>query len=227
MKIHISFLFRVVVTSLIVFTTTITLFTTFGNRLKNHYLSIACLQAEKVNSLVSLNSVSSLLKERYSQVQFLLDEEDVIFNTGELNTLLKDSVNLIYQEIKKVEDGNSDIFQSKYGKGIIYEIPFSLFSDNVLYSSLGPKIPVKFFIVGDIKGSISYDIEEFGINNALININLLIEMSSRVTVPLTSDIVLSKTSIPIYSKLFTGEIPSLYYPSIQGVNDYYSTEIKL
>ena len=227
MKVHISFLFRIVVTSFVVLFTTVSLFNSFGQRLKKHYLSVACLQAEKVSSLVSLNSVSSLLKERFSQVQFLLDEDDIVFNTGELNALLKDSVNLIYQEIKEVENGTSDIFVSEYGKGIIYEIPFSLFSDNVLYSSLGPKIPVKFFIVGDVKGSISYSIEEFGINNALININLLIEMSSRVTVPLTSDIVKSETLIPIYSKLFTGEIPSLYYPSIQGVNSYYSSEIKL
>lgn len=227
MKIHISFLCRVVTTLIIVLVTTVTLFNSFGSRLKEHYLAVACLQAEKVSSLVSLNSVSSLLKERYSQVQFMYDEEDVVFNTGELNLLLKDSVNLIHQEIKNVEKGESDLFVSEYGKGIIYEIPFSLFSDNVLYSSVGPKIPVKFFLVGDIKGSISYDIEEFGINNALININLLIEISSRVTVPLTSDIVKCQTSIPIYSKLFTGEIPSLLYPSIQGVNDYYSTEIKI
>ena len=227
MKIHISFLCRVVTTLIIVLVTTVTLFNSFGSRLKEHYLAVACLQAEKVSSLVSLNSVSSLLKERYSQVQFMYDEEDVVFNTGELNLLLKDSVNLIHQEIKNVEKGESDLFVSEYGKGIIYEIPFSLFSDNVLYSSVGPKIPVKFFLVGDIKGSISYDIEEFGINNALININLLIEISSRVTVPLTSDIVKCQTSIPIYSKLFTGEIPSLFYPSIQGVNDYYSTEIKI
>lgn len=227
MKIRISFLFRVVSTTIITLITTTSLFATFGNRLKNHYLSIACLQTEKVNSLVSLNSVSSLLKERYSQVQFISNNEDVVFNTSELNYFLKESVNLVYQEIKCVENGTSEIFVSEYGKGIIYEIPFSLFADNVLYSSIGPKIPVKFSIVGDVKGSINYDIEEFGINNALININLLIEMSSRVIVPLTSDIIKTSTSIPIFSKLFTGEIPNLWYSKIDGVNEYYSTEIKI
>lgn len=227
MKIHISFLCRIVTTLIIVFLLTISLFSSFGTRLKNHYLDIASLQADKVSSLVCLNSISSLIKDKYSQVQFINNDKDVIFNTNELNTLLKDSVNLVYQEIKNVENGNSNIFISEYGNGIIYEIPFNLFSDNVLYSSFGPRIPVKFSIIGDVKGDINFEINEFGINNALININLLIEISSRVTVPLTSEIVKTKTLIPVYTKIFTGDIPNILYPSIQNVSSVYSTELKI
>ena len=224
MKIHISFLCRIVTTLLLVSILTINFFSFFGNRLKSHYLSVASLQADKVASLISLNSVSSLMKNNYSQVSFIIDTNDLVFDTNKLNDLLKDSVNLVYQEIKKVEEGTSSYFEWKYGKGIIYEIPFHLFSDNVLYSGFGSKIPVKFSVIGDIKGKISSEIEEFGLNNALINLNLVLDISSRVNVPLSSEIVLTKVSIPLYSKIFTGEIPNILP---LPVNEYYSSEVKL
>ena len=224
MKIHISFLCRIVTTLLLVSILTINFFSFFGNRLKCHYLSVASLQADKVASLISLNSVSSLMKNNYSQVSFIIDTNDLVFDTNKLNDLLKDSVNLVYQEIKKVEEGTSSYFEGKYGKGIIYEIPFHLFSDNVLYSGFGSKIPVKFSVIGDIKGKISSEIEEFGLNNALINLNLVLDISSRVNVPLSSEIVLTKVSIPLYSKIFTGEIPNILP---LPVNEYYSSEVKL
>ena len=132
MKIHISFLCRIVTTLLLVSILTINFFSFFGNRLKSHYLSVASLQADKVASLISLNSVSSLMKNNYNQVSFIIDTNDLVFDTNKLNDLLKDSVNLVYQEIKKVEEGTSSYFEGKYGKGIIYEIPFHLFSDNVI-----------------------------------------------------------------------------------------------
>ncbi len=224
MKIHISFLCRIVTTLLLVSILTINFFSFFGNRLKSHYLSVASLQADKVASLISLNSVSSLMKNNYSQVSFIIDTNDLVFDTNKLNDLLKDSVNLVYQEIKKVEEGTSSYFEGKYGKGIIYEIPFHLFFDNVLYSGFGSKIPVKFSVIGDIKGKISSEIEEFGLNNALINLNLVLDISSRVNVPLSSEIVLTKVSIPLYSKIFTGEIPNILP---LPVNEYYSSEVKL
>lgn len=227
MKIRISFLCRSVSTLILVSGLTITFFSAFGNKLKSHYLAIASLQADKVASLVCFNSISSLIDEKYSQVEFISQDKEILFNTGQMNNFMKDSVNLIYQEIKNVEKGESNYFVSEYGNGIIYEIPFHLFSDNVLYSSFGAKIPVKFSIVSDVKGKMVYQVEEFGINNALININLQISFSSRVTVPLTSELVTTDLEIPIYSKIYNGEIPHYFYPGLESVQEVYSTEIQL
>ena len=79
MKIHISFLCRVVTTLIIVICSTISLFCLFGNRLKNHYLNVASLQSNKIASLICLNSVSTLQEEKYSQVEFINNDE---FNTN-------------------------------------------------------------------------------------------------------------------------------------------------
>lgn len=219
---HISFLFRTTFTLIVVLFTTAYFVFFSGKNLKNHYLAIAENQADKISSIVVLNSVSSLIKESYSQVSFLIDDEDIVFNTGELNALLKDAVNLSYKSLKEVENGTSELLQNEYGKGIIYEIPFNLFFDNVILATFGPKIPVRFNVIGDIKGSLSSEINNFGINNALINIILDISISSRISIPLTSKIVTNNIKMPVFSKVFTGEVPSLLYGNIEGVNAYYS-----
>lgn len=227
MKPHISFLCRIVTTSILISVCTGTMIGFFGNRLKSHYMAVADTQADKVASLVTLNTVASLLKDSYSQVPFLYDDDDVLFNTGQLNALLRDSVNEVYREIRKIEEGTSDIFEGKYGKGIIYEIPFHLFSDNVLFSTFGPKIPVRFSLLGDVKGQILSTVEEFGINNALITLNLVMDVSSRVSVPMTSSLIKTQISVPVYSRLFTGKIPTVFYGPIQGVDSIYSSEVAI
>ena len=224
---HISFLFRITTTLIMVIFITSFMVSSASKRLSNHYLAIASTQADKVASLITLNSVSSLIKETYSQVSFIYKEDNLVFNSGELNYFLKDSIDSIYQEIRKVEEGTSDLFTTKMGKGIIYEVPFNLAFDNVLLSSFGPKIPVRYALVGDVKGEILSEIEEFGLNNAVINIVLETTISSRVSIPLISKLVTSKIKTIIYSEVFKGEVPSLMYGSIQGVNEYYSSEVRI
>ena len=97
-KIHISFLFRFVFTFFLVFILVISFIRIFSNKLNNHYLGVAELQSEKVASIITLNTVSRLLQDKYSEVSFIIDNEDV-FNVREINNLLKDSVNVIYDEL--------------------------------------------------------------------------------------------------------------------------------
>ena len=198
----------------------------FSSKLYNHYLGVAELQNEKVASLITLNTVSQLLEDKYSEVSFIMDQEDA-FNVREINNLLKDSVNVIYNELKKVEEGTSTIFECKYGKGIIYEIPFYLFSDSVILAAIGPKIPVKFSLISDVSVSVNSQIEEFGLNNALININVKVDFVSRVYVPLQSKLVETSISTPLYSKIIEGDVPSIYPGLINGVDKVYSSEVQI
>lgn len=199
----------------------------FGKRLKEYYLGVGEVQVERINSLVTMNTISTILKESYSQVSFIIEDNNLSFNTGELNLILKDSVNRIYEELKKIESGESMIYKNEYGKGIIYEIPFHMFSNNVLVSSYGPKIPIKYQVIGDVKGEIISQIESFGINNAVVNLLLSITISSRIAVPLQSKIISSKINLPIYSRIFEGEVPHWGYSNIESVDEQYSEGIKI
>ena len=55
-------------------------------------------------------------------------------------------------------------------KGIITYIPFGMVTGSSLLYNLGPKIPVKLSLVGDVVTGFSTDVTEYGINNALIKL---------------------------------------------------------
>lgn len=198
----------------------------FSDKLYKHYLGIAELQSNKVASLITLNTVSTLLAEKYSEVSFILDDDE-LFNVREINNLLADSVNTIYSELKKVEEGTSSLFENKYGKGIIYEVPFYLFSNSVILASIGPKIPIRFSLISDVNVNVGSSIEEFGLNNALVSINVKVNFISRIYVPLQSKIIDTTISVPLYSKIIEGDVPSFYPGLIDGVNKIYSSEVKI
>lgn len=224
---HISFLFRIVTTLITVIAITSVMTSYAGRKLSDYFLSIGETQTNKVTYLVTLNSVSNLIKESYSQVDFIIDESDVVFNSGELNMLLKDSVNLIYHEMKNVEYGKCRYLDNQYGNGIIYEMPLNMIFGNSLLNNFGPRLPVKYSLIGDIKGEIASEVEEFGINNAIVNIVLEITILSRVSIPLISNMITSKIKIPVFSKMHVGKIPNVFYGPIEGVNAFYSQEVEV
>ena len=68
-------------------------------------------------------------------------------------------------------------------KGIIYEIPMGLVSSNVFLSNLGPKVPLKLFLVGDVTSNITSKVTEYGINNALLEIGVNVEVTTKINLP--------------------------------------------
>ena len=75
--------------------------------------------------------------------------------------------------------------------------------------------------------NIVYSIEEFGLNNALVSINVKVNFISRIYVPLQSKIIDTTISVPLYSKIIEGDVPSFYPGLIDGVNKIYSSEVKI
>ena len=91
------------------------------------------------------------------------------------------------------------------------EIPFSLIFDNVLLSSLGPEIPVRLKLLSDAKVNINSKISSFGINNALVELLLKFEFEVLVYIPLITKSEKIEISIPIYTSLIEGDVPSIAF----------------
>lgn len=101
-------------------------------------------------------------------------------------------------------------------KGIIYEIPSGIIFKNSLLSNLGPKIPVKINLNGDVTTNVITKVESYGINNALIKISINIKVYMQVIIPFTSKEIIVSTDIPVVMKLVEGSVPSYYYPEISS-----------
>ena len=97
---------------------------------------------------------------------------------------------------------------------MVYEIPLSRFTNNIFIGNIGPKIPVKFNIVGDAHSNIKTNVKEYGINNALVEIIVNISVTERVIMPFISKKVDISVDVPISIKLVKGEIPIYYGAAI-------------
>ncbi len=123
--------------------------------------------------------------------------------------------------LKKLEDGdiqsigikNTVTFASKdkLKKGIIYEIPSGLVFNNVIMTNIGPKIPVRLSLLGDVSTNFKTDVTNYGINNALIKLVITVEIKEQVILPFTSKQISVKTEVPLALKLMQGDIPHYYF----------------
>ena len=59
-----------------------------------------------------------------------------------------------------------------------------IISDNgVLFSSIGPKIPIKISFYEHVLGTVETSISEYGINNALLKVTLTIDLEQKLILP--------------------------------------------
>ena len=95
-------------------------------------------------------------------------------------------------------------------EGYILEVPLGYVTNSPLLLNLGPKIPVKITTTDVAVGSVNTSIREFGINNALVEIYINIEIETNAILPLKTGTTKEKYSILVASKIINGKIPSFY-----------------
>lgn len=199
-------------------------------------LSYAESKATKIATLLITQAVND-------KVFHTMDVEDIVFTSkGEsglikevdvnpitVNKLLNMITNYVQEYIEKVENGDIDslgvsdtIFSDydihKLKQGIIYEIPSGVVFNNSLLSNLGPKIPVRINLVGDVTSDIDTKISNYGINNVFLEIIVHVEVSMEVILPFASKPTSAQTNIPLVMKIIGGEVPNFYYPGLDTSN---------
>ena len=93
--------------------------------------------------------------------------------------------------------------------------------NNSFLANLGPKIPIRFNLVGKIKANLKSTITDYGINNALIETVLHLTLTLKVILPITSEEISVESNVPISMKIISGEVPEYY------LNGYNQTSLIL
>lgn len=159
------------------------------------------------------------------------DIQAIDFDTGNVNQLLNDiSQNILkyFRLIEKGETENLDFVKRvlpgshKIEDGIIMEIPTGLITGNSLLSNIGPKIPVKISMIGDLDSNISTSVDKYGINNAIITINVNIDVSQQVILPTYTKKITISNQIPIAMKIIQGVVPNYYLDGLNANSNLYS-----
>ena len=119
------------------------------------------------------------------------------FDTKKTSKALSTMTSLVELNLRAVEEGKIDMLElpenslSNYNmellsKKIICEIPFGLTTGSSLLSNIGPKIPVKISLIGDVSTNFSTEVVEYGINNALLKVLVNISVTTRVILPIST-----------------------------------------
>ncbi|MDD2203023.1 MAG: sporulation protein YunB [Bacilli bacterium] len=170
---------------------------------------------KQITNEIDIDKLFSTIKNNNGEIQ------TVDFNPTIVNKVLNMTTNAVHSSLKAVEEGKIDMIEipegiiveydkEKIKKGIIFEIPLGAISGNAFIANLGPKIPVKLNLIGSVNSNINTRISEYGINNALIEVYIKIEVTEKINLPLSSKDMVVSSDIPIAMKIVQGKIPEYY-----------------
>ncbi|MGM9876880.1 MAG: sporulation protein YunB [Bacilli bacterium] len=189
--------------------------------------SYAEAETKKLTILIINKAVTKQLYnmdvEELFKVTYNKDGEIILidFDTKKTSKILSNMTSLVELNMRAVEEGKIDMLElpenslSNYNmdllsKKIICEIPFGLVTGSNLLANVGPKIPVKISLVGDVSTNFSTEVVEYGINNALLKVMINIKVTTKVILPISSEELTIDANIPIGMKVIQGKIPNYY-----------------
>ncbi|MFC0270910.1 sporulation protein YunB [Metabacillus herbersteinensis] len=198
-------------------------------------MSIAELEATSIATLIIQEAVEGELFTDEEAASLYIEDKDndgninsTRYNTRVVNKALRRVTDNITKKLEEVEMGNFNTSDPgepkkdiKENSGIIYDIPLGRATGNALLSTLGPKIPIRFYLIGDVHTDPKYKITEYGINNAIYEISIYTEVTVQIILPFATERATIHNTIPVIKDNIRGDVP-LYFnesndssPSIQ------------
>ncbi len=199
----------------------------YSNKSKDVLMAYAESETRKLTILVINKAITKQMSDSWANDIFDVvynDKGEIIlidFNSQNTAKILSTMTSLIELNLRAIEEGKIDMLElpnnslESYDmdlleKGIITYIPFGIATGSSLLYNLGPKIPVKLSLLGDVITGFSTDVTEYGINNALIKLMIDVKVDTRIILPIISEEITINANIPIAMKVVQGKIPDYY-----------------
>lgn len=147
--------------------------------------------------IINLLDGKSLLNEVYDETGKV---SYAYLDVQILNYLRSNIAEYIVMCITEINDG--DEFKS-------IELPLGYFFGRNYFLSNGIKVPIELEVIGYQDVFIEKNIETIGLNTTILEINLVVELNIRSVIPFQTDVINSKTSVPLALEILNNDIP--YY----------------
>lgn len=169
----------------------------------------------KLNDYIDFLVKDEIYKKVIKSNNFITNEEvnDILYidkNKSNEIVYLDYDIDKTYKLLNKYIDS----LKKDNSKSKILTVPFFIASDNIIISSLGPKVKFKYEIIDNVKGKIKTKVTDFGVNNALVEIYFELEIGYLVVIPMNKKESVLKTEILISSKIINGKVPTFYGKNI-------------
>ncbi len=235
---------KLIITLVIVFTVVFFLLNIISNRITPILLETAELEIGKFSTIVINKAIAQVLEDKINTEELfntvVSDDgkiQTVDFNPIIVNQVLNVATSVVQNHLKLLEEGNLDavgIYDlelpeervEKLKKGIIATIPIGVITKNALLSNIGPSIPIRLHYIGDVNSNITTKITQYGINNALVEIGVKLQMTAQIILPFITDKMVLECDIPIAIKMLQGTVPNYYGNGLVKDSSLYSIPLE-
>lgn len=193
------------------------------NPILSRYVNI---EANRFANNVVNSTVNEIIVQNYDDDLFEMKQnskgeiEMLDYNTKKVNKLLLEITNKIQRKLTDLEEGKiaeleiSNNFKlkdfTKIKDGVLCEVPIGVLNGNTLFANFGPNIPIKMSFIGQVQSNLETKINSYGINNIVIETNVVVEVEEQITMPTTSEKSLLKIKAPLTIKIVKGTVPDYY-----------------
>jgi len=184
-------------------------------------MDIAKLEASSVATTIIHEAVKEET-EKDQENLVIIDKDNngntntIRFNSAVVRAELDRITDNITRKLTEIEKGNfhtTDNQEMELDDGIVYSIPLGQITDNAILSTIGPDIPVRFYLIGDVHTDIKRTLKEYGINSAVHEISVIVEVTVQVVIPFSTKPVTITNTIPIVDIAAHGDVPQYYNES--------------
>ncbi|ANB60011.1 sporulation protein YunB [Anoxybacteroides amylolyticum] len=188
-------------------------------------MRLAEKETKRIANMVIDSAINELITEEGLDVKDLITVQQdkdghissIDFNGAVVSRILGKTTTRVQKKMKMASQGNlheleipnTEVNGGK-NDGIIYYIPVGQATNNVLLGNLGPRVPVRFYAVGNVMSNVRKTIEPFGINNALVEIDIHIEVTVQVVMPFATKPTTVSKNIPVAMRIIQGQVPNFY-----------------
>lgn len=159
----------------------------------------------------------------------LNSKEEIIFIETDYNEayrIMKEVVSKIQNNLLRLERGEIEEFSNNrelhsYNNNLYLLIPLGYSLPGVLFSSIGPKIPIMISMYEHVLGNVETEVVDYGINNALLNVTLTITLEQKIIMPYKEEKITRDYKMVLGSKVINGKVPSIYNGSYKNMSSIF------
>ena len=211
------------------FLVTIALFLYYVNsRLTPIYLEYAEVETERIAAYVITQAIKSRSTDIYDVNEIIEnvpnDSPGMVTNTlnaeiinrtrAELHSLVEAHLDMAakgnLEMLPLSENIEYDPEAMEANGGIVFFVPMGQAANLPMIGNFGPKIPIRFHVIGEAQTTVETGITEFGINNAMVEVNILVTVNVQIIVPLATRRSVVEQRIPVAIGLIQSPIPQIY-----------------
>lgn len=191
-------------------------FSYFSKHLLPKIQQISAIEAENYTYKVLYNIVNDCVK-KVDKTNFL------VFKNNQQGELVLSEYNMdeIYNLINLINE------KAINNKSYVFFIPGGLVSKNFLFNYWGSKIPIEVKSLNSMYTNIKTKVSDYGLNNALVEVYVVIETKQQLVIPFTKKALNFKYDILVSSYFINGKVPSIYSKNFEISSNIFDISSKI